>query len=72
MTLNELYRPGTKLKDVPYDFEGMPVKQWLRLQMDQDFASPKGKIPDGAPGTQWRKKAIATSRDNYGMKGPRV
>lgn len=72
MSLNELYKRGTKLIDVPPTFDGMPLKEWKRLQMSQDFANPARNIPDGTPGTKWREKRIATPMDNYGMKGPGV
>jgi hypothetical protein len=78
MGLNELYKRGSKLiredgsTDVPPDFHGMSVKEWNRIRLDQDFADPAGIIPNGAPGTKWRGKAIATPRDNYGMKGTGV
>lgn len=67
MTLNELYPAGTKLADVPPFFEGMPLREWLRLKIQAACDASPG-TPDGAPGTKWRGKSTS-HRDNYGMKG---
>jgi len=79
MNLNDLYPRGTKLVDVPPDFTGMPVAEWQRLKMQEQFdayrvaADAAGPQTEGAlrdwkrcKGQEWRGKALATKRDGYG------
>ena len=65
-TLEELYSPGTKLREVQEDFRGMPLKLWQRLKLDELAARNRQTLnPADAP---LSKKAIATPRDSYGWK----
>lgn len=58
MTLNDLYPRGTKLADVPPLLQGMPLREWLSLQLQAQAEAYRasGGVPDGAPGTKWRGK----------------
>lgn len=64
-----LYPRGTRLADVPPDFRGVPLRQWLedcreaeRQRAARWFAQ---HYPDGPPLSRQR---IYSPRDGYGMK----
>jgi len=71
-----LYSHGSHLilpdggTDIPPDFRGQPLKDYMRDQITKQcnaFAA-KGGFPNGTPGTEWRERKIATARDNYGWR----
>lgn len=64
-SLSQLFSPGSTLKDVPPHFEGMLLKEYLKLSYEQQFserAITRGQEPIPEPRRQW------TKRDNYGKK----
>lgn len=65
--LEELYTRGTTLKEVAPDVVGLPLKLWQKLDMERQGAEYRRTLDTSeAP---LSKKAVATHRDNYGMKG---
>lgn len=70
MTLADLYPPGSHLSDVPVDFRGMTFRRWLLLDIErQAEAYRKIALPQtDAARTDWKGRAVVTSRDRYGWK----
>lgn len=71
MTLSDLKPKGYKLIDVHPDFRGMPYREWkakvLASQADAYRETKECKAAFAAQ--KWHKRAVATHRDNYGIKG---
>lgn len=64
-TLNQLFSPGTILKEVPPDFEGLPLKLYLKLAYEkqaQEYAVIRTTLPEPPLRRLW------TKRDDYGKK----
>jgi hypothetical protein len=63
MTLSELKPRGYRLSDVPPDFQGMPINDWLRAMVtsrcNQFLESPKAKAwHEFAAEQRWWKRGI--------------
>lgn len=58
-----LYPSGTPLRDVPPDFHGMNVREWL----DMECAQMAGEAPKRET-SSFAEQKISTSRDNYGWR----
>jgi hypothetical protein len=80
MTLADLYPHGTKLVDVPPNFRGMPLREYLSLPVTQRLAPvlPEAIAHNRAlyiercqkqNRTPWFEKHVHTPRDNYGIMG---
>lgn len=71
MTLSDLKRRGTKLVDVEPDFRGMQAREWYtKMEASQgDAYRESQKAKAEFEKETWKDKALATHRDNYGMKG---
>lgn len=65
--LEELYSPGTKLAEVKPEFTGMDRALWNRLKLDEQFAAYYRTLDSAS--APLSKKAVASPRDSYGMKG---
>jgi hypothetical protein len=69
VNLNDLYPRGTRLIDVPPNFEGMPVREWTRAKVFSMIrahcdAAPK-IAPEDAPLSRQREW---NPRDDYGWR----
>jgi hypothetical protein len=71
MELSQLYSPGTTMEEVDPAFKGMRRNEWLCKQVTVQFVEWdrrfRNQYPNFVP--PLNRKAIATPRDNYGMKG---
>ena len=64
--LEHLFTTGTRMAEVPPDARGMPLRMWRRLELERQCnAHLRTLDPEKAP---LAKKALATSRDNYGWR----
>lgn len=75
MTLNDLKPHGYHLSDVEPDFRGMTLREWLMKRIESQasaFLAQADRVKavcGNVSNRKWYKKAVATPRDNYGMKG---
>ena len=79
MELSWLYPRGTKLSEVPHDFQGMPgsaaARQRIFAEIARCAASPETAaywarfLKAGKSPLSWQH--VWTPRDDYGMKGVR-
>jgi hypothetical protein len=63
-----LFSKGTKLEEVPPEFRGISYDQWRMLNLTEqaeDYRRSPQPVPEVA------KRAISTTRDDYGVKGNR-
>jgi hypothetical protein len=68
-TLAELYPEGTSLSEVHPDFRGMPLKRWRKLKDREQCEAWLATLDQKKVGAPINRKAVATKRDSYGMKG---
>lgn len=67
--LDDLYTTGTTMKEADPLAIGLPLKLWRKLDIERQCNEYlRTKDPKDAP---LSKKAVATPRDNYGIKGYR-
>jgi hypothetical protein len=65
MQLNDMFSRGSRLKDVPPLFQGMPLKQWQGLKIAEQCSNyVLTQDPEKAPLNQ---KRIWTPRDDHGI-----
>lgn len=80
MNLNDLYPRGTKLVDVPPDFRGMPLQEYLSLPItarlepisQEEIARNRAAYIERCQKrheTPWFGKHIHGPCDNYGILG---
>ena len=63
----DIYPSGKKMSAVPYEFKGLSLKQWRKLDITaQCDAWLATQDPDEAP---LSKQRVWNPRDSYGMKG---
>lgn len=77
MNLNDLYPHGTKLVDVPPDFRGMPLREYLSFPRlapvpPEAIARMQAAYLERCHKqnrTPWFEKHVHGPRDNYGILG---
>ena len=68
-SLGDLMSPGSTLADVPPDFQGMRYKDWAIQMISKQCEEWRKANPMNPEDAPLSKKAVATPRDGYGMKG---
>jgi hypothetical protein len=70
VTLRDLFSPGSTLADVPDTFRGATLEQWRCAQVaEQSSQLLENVTPEERENAPIIRQAIATPRDNYGIKG---
>lgn len=73
MIPSDLKPRGRTMAEVEPDFHGMPLKEWLEWERRTERAAAEQYVASPAwrklwEQQAWPKRALATSRDNYGWK----
>jgi hypothetical protein len=66
--MKRLFPPGTCLADVPDDFHGVSVREWLAkcaMRQSEEAAAARS----AGPCSDVEKLPLSTPRDRYGMRG---